>query len=1257
LKEADGLWKESHELAKAGKLAQAAASAEKVLAIERAVLGPTDVKLTGTLACLAGLYEAQDDFPRARQARQNILTLLIRVYGKDDWRATDARLALENTDRLPSFDPVQRQQLAEAWTLNRQAIAAYRAGRTSEAIEIAQRALQIRERILGPSHPDYAQSLNNLARLYYAMGAYAKAEPLYRQALEIRRKALGEAHPDFAQSLNNLAGLYVSMGAYAKAEPLYRQALEIRRKALGEAHPDFATSLNNLATLYQLMGAYAKAEPLYRQALEIRKALGETNPDYADILNNLAELYKTIGDNAKAEPIYRQSLEIRRKALGEAHPDYAQSLSNLAGLYFSMGDYAKAEPLYRQALEIRQKALGEAHPDYAITLNNLAQLYRTMGDYGKAEPLYRQSLEIRRKALGEAHPDYATSLNSLAFMYSTMGDYAKAEPLYRQALEIDRKALGVAHPDYATHLNNLAGLYFTMGDYARAEHLYRQVVEIYRKALGEAHADYANSLNNLAGLYSSMGDYGKAEPLHRQALEIRRKALGEAHPDYANSLNNLAELYYRTLNYAMAEPLYRQAVEIRQKALGEAHPDYATSLNNLGRLYYSIGDYAKAEPLFRHALEIRRKALTEVHPDYANSLNNLAFVYESKGDYARAEPLFRQALEIRRKALGEAHPDYATSLNNLALFYMAMGQAERGELLVRQALQVGMALLERTAAAQSERQQLRMAEVLRFELDNYLSAAAAAHSPPEEVYAGVLTWKGAILARQQALHSLGGARQGQEAPEAARLAAALVEGSRRLAGLSQAAPDPKRPGELARVIKDQSERVEELERQLAAASPEFAKERQRRRLSTGDLCKAMPAGTALVDFLEYRRYTPGAKGQAEWPLLLAAFVVRPERPVQWLDLGPAAPVTAAVDRWRQTLGRGVATAGGTDPAAELRRLVWEPLEPYLGGATTVLVSPDGALNRFPLAALPGKAPGSYLIEDLALAVIPVPQLLPDLLAHSGAPARDPSLLVVGNVDYGLERTQGGPYWPLVGTLAEADGAQSRFRARYPAGIITPLEEARATKEAVGTALPKARWAHLATHGYFAGEEVVSALAPGGRQPVLGRGGTVRNAVVGLHPGLLSGLVFAGANCPPADDPGAGILTALEVAAMDLSGLDTAMLSACNTGRGKEAGGEGVLGLQRAFQVAGARTVVASLWSVPDRETRDLMETFYDNLWHKGMGKLEALRQAQLAVLKPGPKSKSGTQRGLIPTDEPAAKPSDRCPPFYWAAFVLSGDWR
>jgi len=1327
IQQRDASWQEALRLRDAGETSAAIGKAEQVLAIERDLFGDVHGEVVGTLELLAELHTVAENLAAAKDARAKVLAIVTNLHGDADWRVMDARWALKDVERFARLSADERRELERAAVLNGQVVQLLQQGRHAEAIEPATMAIELRKRLLGEAHPDYALSLNNLAALYRSMGNNARALPLFQQALEIQKKALGEAHPDYALSLNNLAWLYQSMGDHARALPLYQQALEIVKKALGEAHPVYATSLNNLAALYDSMGDHARALPLCQQALEIRKkALGEAHPDYAASLNNLAALYRSMGDHARALSLFQQALEIRKQALGEAHPDYAASLNNLAALYRSMGDYARALPLYQEASEIYKKARGEAHPDYATSLNNLAGLYKSMGDYARALPLFQQALEIRKKALGEAHPDYAQSLNNLSALYDSMGDHARALPLLQEALEITKKALGEAHPDYAMSLNNLALLYrsmgdharalplcqqaleitkkalgeahphyaaslnslallyYSMGDHARALPLCQQALEITKKALGEAHPVYATSLNNLAGLYKSMGDHARALPLYQQALEIKKQALGEAHPDYATSLNNLALLYQSMGDHARALPLYQQASEVLKKALGEAHPDYATSLNNLAGLYHLMEDHARALPFYQQASEVLKKALGEAHPDYATSLNNLAALYDSMGDHARALPLYQQALEIRRKALGEAHPDYAMSLNNLAALYNSMGDHARALPLYQQALPIAREHRENSALVQSERQQRAMLATTRPYLDNYLGFVQHARFVAAPVYREVLAWKGATLARQRAMRAVAGE------PELAPLFAELQAVASRLSTLALATPKREQRAVWQRQLDELTREKERLEAELSNRSAAFRQARTEVTLEA--LQQSLPAEAALVDYLEYN----DRDGRR-----LAAFVVRPTGDVTLHVLAKCDEVAGLVRLWRD--GPQAAAEGGDEEgresdlgrsaparqaAADLKRLVWEPLASDLAGVKLVLVSPDGELASFPLAVLPGNKPDTYLIEDdtLRLAVITAPQLLPELLAAPAAapPTSAANLLVVGGVDYDRRGTDAdlavseapipqfggrrdvrwegrGKFERQQGMYDEMVSIEDTYKKIWRETGVTRLEGLAATEGRFIAEAPRHIHLHLATHGYFAPKELRQALRA--KRPAgLVQLGTdeLEYDAAGMSPGLLSGIALAGANLPPDEEQGDGILSAEEVATLDLSRCEVCVLSCCQTGLGETVGGEGLLGLQRAFQVAGARTTITSLWKVEDEPTRALMVRFYQNLWKENKGTLEALREAQLWMLK------EGVVRGVVlvrekksaPNSKPAPTPLvNRVSPKYWAAFVLAGDWR
>lgn len=1202
----------------------------------------------------------------------------VRAQDRQD-QASDAPADINVAERV--FTAEEQALLEEGAAKNARVIELHGEGRHAEAAALAEEVLAILRQVVGEQHPYYASSLNNLASAYRAMGDFARAEPLHRQALEISRQVVGERHADYALSLNNLGSLYRDMGDSARAEPLFRQAVEIFKEALGEQDPRYATSLINLAELYKTNGDSARAEPLYRQAMEIRRqVLGDQHPAYATTLNNLANLYQSTSNYAQAEPLYREALEIRRQVVGEQHPDFATSLVNLAELYAEMGDSARAEPLFRQAVEIYKDALGEQHPDYATTLNSLANQYVAMVDFARAEPLLRQALEIRRQVHGEQHPYYALSLHNLAALYNAMGESAKAEPLYREALSITKAALGEDHAAYAIQLNSLAMLYVSNGDYARAEPLYRQVLEIRRQVLGEQHPDYAESLDALTVLYEAMGDPARAEPLCRQALEIYKQVFGEQHPRFARSLNNLAALCYATGDSAQAELLHRRALEIDKATLGENHPRYATDLNNLAFLYKRADDFARAEPLYQQAMEIYKQAVGEQSPDYARSLNNLAMLYYAMGDYARAEPLCRRALDIRRQVLGDQHPDYATSLSSLGSLYDVMDDFPRAEPLLREALEIATRHADATAAAQDELGQLALAYRLQDHLDGYLSCVARRGRGAAAAYRAALDWKGATLVRQRAM------RLAVADPRLTPLVEELQTVVRQWSMLA-AASDPAAKERLAELTA----RKEQLELELSRESAEF------RAAAPADVARlqaALPADAALVDFFEFWFNEPsqGKTGRLVWRPSLAAFVVRREGDVQMFHLGDVAPIHDAIETWRRDIG---VTPEAQAAGALLREKLWDPLVEAIGDAELVLVSPDGGLGTLPFAALPGKEPGTYLIEDAAIALVAVPRLIPELVSDAQRRELPRELLVLGGVDYdrraGAEMTSlaVGPRQPWERGIRAAVAQQeviegltwqslpgTESEAAYIAGLyqrlmglptgserIVHLRGAEATEEAFRGSGPECYLLHLATHGFFAAKNKKPALAVNDSQRDALRDNPLGDrvaAVRGSSKGLLSGLVLAGANDPPEipEDPAKfaalpddGILTAEEIAFLPLGGAQLVVLSACETGLGEVAGGEGLLGVQRAFQVAGARTTIATLWKVNDEATRRIMEEFYRNYLERRMPPLEALREAQLWALN---------NPDLVPrgADAPAegSMPS-RLPPQFWAAFTLSGDWR
>jgi len=1360
LKEAGELNRQMDALYGRGKYADAIDPGRKAMEIRGDVLGKDSEEYARSMNGLAEIYWAIGDFAKVEALQLGALDIRKRVLGEShpDYGESLANLAALYTQmgKYAKAEPVSRQALETtkrvlgennreyATDLNNLGMLYYYIENYAKAEPMLRQALEVRRRVLGENDSYYAQSLNNLGLLYQAMKDYAKAEPLCRQALDIRKREPGVNHPDYAESLGSLAHLYDGMADYVKAEPLYRQALEIQKRALGENHPNYAATLRYLARMHQAMCgdeadviklAHAgKLDDMVEAELNVlaieRRVMGELHEDVVASLELLTRLEEARGDWSAARKALTEVLAIRQRQpdrkdwrIGDAKRDLAEldqreslrpghrrrlqeadRLNRLQHALFQQGRYTEGIDPCRNAMEIRGELLGQEHPGYATSLSNLGALYNAVGDSAKAEPLYRQALEIWKRALGENHPNCASGLNNLAALYQDLGDYAKAEPLYRRAAEIRSRALGENHPEYASSLSNLGLLYQNMGDYAKAAPLFRNAVDIHKRALSENNADYANSVNSLAVLYKEVGDYAKAEPLLRQALEIRRRTLSEQHPDYANSLNNLAALYEAMGYHAKAEPLYCRALEIRKLALGEKHPDYASSLNNLATLYQAMGEYAKTEPLVRQALETYKRALGEDHPDYATSLNNLASLYQSMGNDAKAEPMYRQALEVYKRSLGENHPKYANSLIRLASFYLSEGQLAAAAQSYSQGLTLLTRWTQEGLAAFGERQRTRLIAARAEALNGYLSVAPAAGIQVEEIYRHVLAWKGVVEAREDE------DRLARDQPELKETLGQLAQARARLANLAFTAPPAGERQTWIEQLDALRDRKENLESDLARKSGAFRSVQETRRLGAAEVATALAPGTVLVDLLVYSHASPpeGGKGPLRWERRLAAFVLRRGQALVLVPLGASGPIDQPVRAWRQALVAGTAKPRQA-AALELNRRVWEPLKPHLEGATTVLVAPDGALLYFPLAALPGRRPGTYLVEDVAIDYVSSAHRLVATFAapSEGRPKSTGSeaagLLAIGGIDYQadpgsaaptesaptpsvfLAESQRAGFTALAGTEPEVRRIGQLFDAAFPRQYALVLTGAAPTEAAVKEQLGRHwRHLHLATHGFFESPARVAAMRMGLKSDSFGPvsiGKADESAALELAPLLHSGVALAGAArtteatgfgsqgiLPERED---GILTDEEVQSLDMRGTDLVVLSACETGLGKGYYGQGVMGLQRAFQAAGARAVVASLWKVDDTATTVLMEQFYINLWTKKMPKLEALRQAQLTVLNdPGlvraRRAELAKRRGInekpekLPEGGRVAAPdaqTKRSDPALWASFVLSGDGR
>jgi CHAT domain-containing protein/Tfp pilus assembly protein PilF len=803
------------------------------------------------------------------------------------------------------------------------------------------------------------------------------------------------------------------------------------------------------------------------------------------------------------------------------------------------------------------------------------------------------SLAIRDK-IAPASVDVAANLSDLGMVAYRRGDLVSAEELYRRSLAI-REKLVPNSLDLAASLNNLGAIARDRGDLPTAEELYRRSLAIAENTSqgvfsGPSGRVVAAALNNLGGVAMERSDFAAAQEFYRRALAIDEK-LGPNSLDCAKSLESLGEVARRRGDLDAAEEFFRRALNIRE-TLAPDSLDVATSLGRLGDVAKDRGDRAAAGHSYLAALSIRQK-LAPGSAGQAEMLHRLGLLARGAARNDLASDYFEQAvaaLEEQAGKLGGADEVRSAFTAQFADYYRAYVEV----------------LLERNQTARAfevlERSRARGLLAMLAERD----LVFAADVPPD--LARERTILNTEYDRTQA--SIARLNPGKNAAEIDRLLARLRE------------------------LRDQRDAIAQAMRK---ASPQFASLHYPQPLDIAGAQRTLDAGTLLLAYCVTKDKTflfvaePGSGSKRLKAPSVAVFS---------LPIGETA-LRERVSSFRRLIQRNVLSDQGptdalTAAAQELFDILIKPAQALIAANDRVLISPDGPLHTLPFAALvqssdrTARSPTRYFVEWKPVHVVVSVTVYAELKTkrrekgdastsmvfagfgdptYPALPREQPDQIANPEVRAAIRR--GYALEPLPASRREVEGI-----ARLYAGRAATYVGDQATEERAKTIGKSVRYLHFASHGLL--DE---------RFPL--------NSALAL-------------TIPekPAEGQANGLLQAWEIFEQMRLGADLVTLSACETGLGAEMGGEGLVGLTRAFHYAGARAVLASLWSVGDESTAKLMTRFYGYL-QAGRSKDEALRAAQIDLIRARPSPKT-------PVDGAASAVSH---PFHWAAFQLFGDWK
>jgi len=868
---------------------------------------------------------------------------------------------------------------------------------------------------------------------------------------------------------------------------------------------------------------------------------------------------------------------------------------------YQSGHYAQGIEFAEKAYQYALNNFGETDPDTLTSINNLAGLYKSQGRYGEAEPLYKRFYQLSEEVLGPKHPDTLTSINNLAELYKSQGRYGEAEPLYKRCLQLREEVLGPKHPDTLTSINNLAALYDSQGRYGEAEPLYKRCLQLFEEVLGPKHPHTLVSINNLALLYNSQGRYGEAEPLYKRCLQLFEEVLGPKHPYTILSINNLAEIYRSQGRYGEAEPLYKRFYQLSEEVLGPKHPDTLISINNLAALYDSQGRYGEAEPLYKRCLQLCEEVLGQKHPYTLSSINNLALLYQSQGRYGEAEPLYKRCLQLREEVLGQKHPHTLTSLLSYSGCLVMLKQENQALLHLKK---LELSLRHYAGDILKSTQQLRVRRKFMMSKSDFqdvlFTLAFQSKNPSIQAFAGdvILRWKCI-----------------QE--EAETIMNRLIHSSQdpRIIQLGQNINSLRRQMSIFNQKVDMNALTQELEQQevkLAKLSNAYQHYLNKSNVRMDDLKLMLPPKTAVIELKQYRHVNFKT---AEWEdMRLAAALILPNAERIILeDLGPRKEVLAIFEKVR----KAKTPQEKTSALKQLYSKLFGVFDQHIAQAETIYISPDGLTHQiaFSRLILPD---GRFWVQRQTLCRI---QTSRDLMDQNKTIGNQGTLVAMGGIDFdhfpdikitasdqktadaathkSIQRMakRNEAFKPLPFSKKEIHQIAPYYQARWKK---TPqlFKETNASEYQIKHLDAPPHVLHLSTHGFY-----LSASEDRTERPM-----------------MLSGLALAGSNLglKGKRDKGNedGILFAIEVAGLNLSGTELVVLSACDTGKGAIDYSEGVYGLLRAFRLAGAHDVMMTLWPLYDQSSSEFLSQFYRTwLGSAKMTPSKALRQTQLSFIK------------------------------------------
>lgn len=920
-----------------------------------------------------------------------------------------------------------------------------------------------------------------------------------------------------------------------------------------------------------------------------------------------------IVDQLKDELI--QQLEKSKESYDATDYNYAVSFSDNSGLYENEEKYARHKKLLLNVLKGKTFE-NKTEQEKAESFNDVGEMLYAANRFRPAELAFFSAINIYEYEDLSNTKKAALTYSNLGLVHHSTGRFAKAEKYTLKALKIRRDKIN-DQLGYGVSLNNLAVLYKDQGKYNESEQLFKEATQIIKAAHGENSTQYAIVLNNNAMLFQTIGRYEQAEKLMLKSIKIADVQLKKKSPNYIRLYMNLALLYQLMDELDQSERIYLEALKIQESRIGHKHPDYAALLRNLASLYQEKGDYKKVEDYLIKAKDIYKWKFGTKSALYAKTCYELATFYQFKQNITLAEPLLLESKQIQERILNKHHPDYVATIENLAILNWMKNDFINASTLYKQVMDEYIYQINTYFPPMSENEKSAFwnkihPKFLRF----YSFALRAAENQPElsaDIYNYHIATKALLLntsnkVKHQILQS--------NDEELIALYEEWIDLKKYLARLYTLSEDELHE---EKINVDSVEYLTNTkEKELSQKSSLFAEGFQIKSAGYQDVAASILANEAALEIIRIPKYNYLVPDTSIHYGILILSTQNQTPKLAILENGKLLE-----DKYLHDYKRNMQRAAKSNNFYEI---FWGKIAPETKSASKLFVSLDGIYTQINLNTLQNKQ-GEFLFDQKEIVYVPNTKELPDIKKHiqNGFDQSLNRATLFGNPNYAKDLD-----WDLVSEMPLAELPGTKVEVEKIDQILSSRNWSTDTyfsDEASEDNIKKINnppIMHIATHGFFLPDVRKT------KEKIFG----VDIEKAKENPLLRSGLMFTGADNtiqqignPENKSSNDGILNAYEAMLLELDKTELVVLSACETGLGEIVNGEGVYGLQRAFQIAGSKSIMMSLWQVSDEVTQLLMTKFYQ-YYLSGENKLQAFKKAQMEIKK----------------EYPA--------PFYWGAFIL-----